>query len=231
MRLLLVEDNERLAALLAEGLRRAGWDSDRVGLLGDAEAAVETGDYDAVVLDRGLPDGDGLDLVRHLRHRPGAPPVLVMTARGDVKEVCEGLDLGADDYVVKPVALSELVSRLNASQRRGRGRDVAPLSLGTLSLDPFSRALTANGVPFDPPPRERALLEVLLRAAPRPVAKETLEARLSSLERAVQPNAVEVYVHRLRARLTAVTAGVTIQTVRGLGYRLEATGAAEDAPA
>lgn len=229
MRVLLVEDNTRLATLLAEGLRRAGWQADVGGSLEEAEAALATGEYDAVVLDRGLPDGDGIDLVRRLRHRPGAPPVLMMTARGEVAEVVEGLDLGADDYMVKPVSLVELVARLNAAQRRG-GRGAAPMVLGAISLDPLSRALTLGGAPFDPPPRERTLLEVLLRAAPRPVAKETLEARLAGLERAVQPNAVEVYVHRLRARLGQAGAGVVIQTVRGLGYRLEAAAPGE-APA
>jgi DNA-binding response OmpR family regulator len=219
MRALLVEDNARLAALLAEGLRRAGWEAESVGSLEEAEAAVVVGDYDVVVLDRGLPDGDGLDLVRSLRNRPVAPPVLVMTARGEVAEICEGLDLGADDYIVKPVSLAELVSRLNAVRRRG-ARNVAPVVLGALAYDPLSRAITVNGAPFDPPPRERTLLEVLLRAAPRPVSKEALEGRLAGLERTVQPNAVEVYVHRLRARLGGAASGAAIQTVRGLGYRL-----------
>ncbi|WP_043834989.1 response regulator transcription factor [Muricoccus aerilatus] len=230
MRVLLVEDNARLAQLLAEGLRRAGWHADTGGSIEEAEAALATGEYDAVVLDRGLPDGDGIDLVRRLRHRLGAPPVLMMTARGEVAEVVEGLDLGADDYMVKPVSLVELVARLNAAQRRG-GRGPAPLVMGALSLDPLSRALTVAGAAFDPPPRERTLLEVLLRAAPRPVAKETLEARLAGLDRAVQPNAVEVYVHRLRARLGQAGAGVVIQTVRGLGYRLEAAPPGESATA
>jgi DNA-binding response OmpR family regulator len=219
MRVLLVEDNARLAALLAEGLRRAGWDSDSVGSLEEAEAAIAVGEYDVIVLDRGLPDGDGLDLVRSLRNRPAAPPVLVLTARGEVAEVCEGLDLGADDYIVKPVSLAELVSRLNVTRRRGV-RNVAPITLGALSYDPVSRAITVNGAPFDPPPRERTLLEVLLRAAPRPVSKEALEGRLAGLDRAVQPNAVEVYVHRLRTRLGSTASGAAIQTVRGLGYRL-----------
>lgn len=142
-----------------------------------------------------------------------------MTARGDVKEVCEGLDLDADDYVVKPVSLAELISRLYVLQRRG-GRAVASLAVGRLAYDPVTRAITIGGVPFDPPPRERTMLEALLRAAPRPVAKETLEGRLASLDRSVQANAVEVYVHRLRGRLAAAESGLVIQTVRGLGYRL-----------
>lgn len=219
MRVLLVEDAERLAALLAEGLRRAGWDVMPVGTLEEAEAALASGEYDVVVLDRGLPDGDGLDLVRALRSRQGAPPVLVMTARGAVNEVCEGLDLGADDYVVKPVALVELVSRLNVLRRRGK-RGVAPVTVGALAYDPISRAVTLGGTPFEPTPRERVILEALLRAAPNPVTKETLESRLAGFDRSVQANAVEVYVHRLRARLSAAGGGEAIQTVRGVGYRL-----------
>lgn len=219
MRVLLVEDMARLAALLGEGLRRAGWDVLHVGTLEEASAAVAASEYDAVVLDRGLPDGDGLDLVRSLRGRPGAPPILVMTARGTVAEVCEGLDLGADDYVVKPVALAELVSRLGVLRRRG-GRSVAPISVGALAYDPVSRALTVDHAPFEPTPRERVILEALLRAAPNPVAKEVLESRLAGFDRSVQANAVEVYVHRLRTRLAAAGHDEAIQTVRGVGYRL-----------
>jgi DNA-binding response OmpR family regulator len=223
MRVLLVEDSERLAALLCEGLRRAGWTADAVGSLDEAEAAVAAHGYDAVILDRGLPDGDGLDLVRRLRDRPAAPAVLVMTARGAVPEVCEGLDLGADDYIVKPISLAELVSRLNAVHRRG-GRSLAPILVGALAYDLVSRAITARGAPLDPPPRERVVLEALLRAAPRPVAKEALEGQLAGLDRSVQANAVEVYVHRLRSRLAAAQAGAVIETVRGIGYRLAKEG-------
>lgn len=228
MRVLLVEDHARLAALFKEGLRRAGWEVETVGTLADAEAALDSLDFDVAVVDRGLPDGDGLDLVRRLRHRADAPAALVMTARGEVAEICEGLDLGADDYMVKPISLQELVSRLNVALRRG-GRLPSVLTLGALTLDRLSRNMTVRAQNFDPPRRERTLLEELLRAAPRAVSKETLEARLAGLDKAVQPNAVEVYVHRLRARLASVDAGVVVQTVRGLGYRLEAAPSAEDA--
>ncbi|WP_203071595.1 response regulator transcription factor [Falsiroseomonas ponticola] len=226
MRVLLVEDHARLAALFKEGLRRAGWEVETVGTLADAQASLDSLDFDVAVVDRGLPDGDGLDLVRRLRHRADAPAALVMTARGEVAEICEGLDLGADDYMVKPISLQELVSRLNVALRRG-GRTPSVLTLGALALDRLSRNMTVRDQNFDPPRRERTLLEELLRAAPRAVSKETLEARLAGLDKAVQPNAVEVYVHRLRARLASVDAGVVVQTVRGLGYRLEA--AAEEA--
>ena len=221
MRILLVEDNERLAALLAEGLRRQGWSADTVESLESAEAALKVAAYEAVVVDRGLPDGDGLNLVRSVRALRPAPPVLMLTARGAVPEVCEGLDRGADDYLVKPVALAELVSRLRAATRRvGAGTAASPQRIGRLDFDPVSRDLTVGGVPLDPPPRERTILESLVRAAPRPVAKEVLEDRLASFERSVQANAVEVYVHRLRKRLKDAGAEVSIETVRGLGYRL-----------
>jgi len=225
MRVLLVEDNARLSYLLAEGLRRAQWEAHPVGSLEEAEAAVAITEYDVILLDRGLPDGDGLDLIRRWRNRPGAPPVLVMTARGSVKEICEGLDLGADDYIVKPVTLSELVARLNVARRRGRNG--APvISVGALSYDTLSREIAVAGTPFDPAPRERIVLEALLRAMPRPVSKDTLESRLGGLDRTVQANAVEVYVHRLRQRL-AENSGAVIQTVRGLGYRLAKAGDSE----
>lgn len=221
MRVLLVEDHARLAALFQEGLRRAGWEVETVGTLADAESSLDSVVFDVAVVDRGLPDGDGLDLVKRLRHRAHAPAALVLTARGEVTEICEGLDLGADDYMVKPISLQELVSRLNVALRRG-GRTPTVLALGALALDRLSRNMTVRGQNFDPPRRERTLLEELLRAAPRAVSKEALEARLAGLDKAVQPNAVEVYVHRLRARLASVDAGVVVQTVRGLGYRLEA---------
>lgn len=224
MRVLLVEDNARLADLLTEGLRRSDWQADTVASLADAEAAIAEHPYDAVLLDRGLPDGDGLGLVRALRHAAAAPPVLVLTAHGAVSQVCEGLDLGADDYIVKPVAMPELVSRLNAAQRRGR-RSVPPMRLGDLVYDTMTRDITLRGERFDPPPRERTLLEALLRAAPRPVAKEVLEGKLAGLNRALQPNTVEVCVHRLRNRLAAAGSTVEVHTVRGIGYCAVAGGA------
>lgn len=220
MRILLVEDNARLAELLAEGLRREGWSADVVDGLDAAEAALKVAAFDAVLLDRGLPDGDGMQFIRRIREaRPGAA-VLMLTARGTVPEVCEGLDRGADDYLVKPVALAELVSRLRAATRRAAAGTAAPLRVGQLGYDPVSREFTVAERPFDPPPRERTMLEALLRAAPRPAAKDLLEDRLASFDRAVQANAIEVYVHRLRRRLKESGAGVAIETVRGLGYRL-----------
>ncbi|WP_135469143.1 response regulator transcription factor [Crenalkalicoccus roseus] len=222
MRVLLVEDNRRLAELLTTGLRRAGWTVDVVDSLDAALAACRGIRFDAVLLDRGLPDGDGLALLGALRAGPEAPAILVMTARGTVPDRVEGLNRGADDYIVKPVAMEELVARLNAAIRRSGALRPAPVRCGGLAYDPVSRAITAGGRPFDPPRRERMLLEALLNAAPRPVAKEYLEERLDSFDRAIGRNAVEVYVHRLRRRLAESGVGATIETVRGLGYRLAA---------
>lgn len=222
MRVLLVEDNERLAVLLATGLRRAGWTTDVVDNLDAADAACRANRFDAVLLDRGLPDGDGLDLLRTIRGGQASPAILVMTARGALPERIEGLNRGADDYLVKPVALDELIARLNATVRRTRGGGRGPITVGQLEYDPVSRAVLIAGVPFDPPPRERMLLEHLLQTAPRPVTKEALEGRLDSFDRGVGSNAIEVYVHRLRKRLEAVTAAASIETVRGVGYRLRA---------
>jgi two-component system response regulator TctD len=224
VRLLIVEDNERLAELIATGLRRLGWSSDCVGSLDEANAACRAINYDAVLLDRGLPDGDGLNLIRELRRREPMPIVLVMTARGALPERVEGLELGADDYLVKPVALEELAARLNANLRRAQASGPTPLRCARLEFDPGSRALTVGGQPFDPPRRERTILEALLRAMPRPVAKPVLEERLDSHERSIGGNAVEVYVHRLRRRLDKLASGVAIETVRGLGYRIAAEG-------
>lgn len=225
MRVLLVEDNRRLADLMATGLARSGWTADVVESLEEAEAACRVAAFDAILLDRGLPDGDGLDMLRRFRGEKG-PAILVVSARGGLEERCEGLNRGADDYLVKPVALEELVARLNAAARRLHAAGRALVRVGGLTYDPAPRAILLGEVPFDPPPRERSLLEYLLQAAPRPVSSEALEDRLNSLERDIGRNAVEVYIHRLRRRLDTAGASVVIETVRGLGYRLRAVEAA-----
>ncbi|WP_198372039.1 response regulator transcription factor [Roseomonas rosulenta] len=227
MRLLLVEDNHRLAELLAEGLGRAGWSVDIVETLDDASAACRAFRFDAVLLDRGLPDGEGLDLLAAIRAARPPPAVLVLTARGGVQDRVEGLNRGADDYIIKPVAMEELVARINAAVRRTGAMRPTSLTCGRLTYDPLSRAMTVGDQPFDPTRRERVVLEALLNAAPRAVAKETLEERLESFDREIGRNALEVYIHRLRKRLAERDAGAVIETVRGLGYRLAAEGTAQ----
>lgn len=226
MRLLLIEDSDRLAGLLRLGLQRAGWAVDIVGTLAAAEEACAAGGYDAILLDRGLPDGDGLHLLRQLGpglRRGEGPAVLVMTARGAVPDRVAGLQLGAEDYLVKPVAMEELLARLQVALRRAARPPSPAVTLGRLAWDPSTRGMTIGGAAFEPPRQERVLLEALLRAAPRPLEKSALEDRLRSLDRELGPNAVEVYVHRLRRRLEEAGAGVAIATVRGLGYRLAAS--------
>ena len=226
MRLLLVEDNKRLGELLGEGLSRAGWTVDIVETLEDAQAACAATHFEAILLDRGLPDGDGVDLLGRMRGGDAVPALLVLTARGGLQDRVEGLNRGADDYIVKPVALEELVARINAAVRRTRSVRPSAVTCGRLAYDPLTRTMTLGDQPFDPPRRERVVLEALLNALPRAVTKELLEERLDSFERQIGRNAIEVYVHRLRKRLSDGAAGAAIETVRGLGYRL----VAEDAP-
>jgi DNA-binding response OmpR family regulator len=224
LQLLIVEDNARLAELLAAGLRRAGWSSDHAGLLAEARTACASNRYQAILLDRRLPDGDGVQLIRQLR--AGATPdlpmpiVMLMTARGTLPERIEGLNLGADDYLVKPVAIEELIARLNAAMRRMAPPPRSLLRCGRISYESNSRGVSIDGAPFEMPRRESSILERLLQAMPQPVAKAVLEVELDSFDRGIGGNAIEVYVHRLRRRMEEASAGAVIETVRGLGYRL-----------
>jgi len=218
MRLLLVEDNERFAALLKRGLIAAGFVVDVLGTAADATEALRTGRAEAVVLDLGLPDGDGLEVLAAMRRRHDATPVLILTARGSVKDRVNGLQSGADDYLVKPFALEELVARLQALLRRPGNLLGLALKLGNLTLDTVARQVFVGDEPIFFSPREIAVLEHLLRRSGRVVAKTLLEDNLYGLSQEVGSNAVEVYVHRLRRHLAEVAASVQIHTLRGVGY-------------
>jgi DNA-binding response OmpR family regulator len=218
MRLLLVEDNERFAALLKRGLLAAGFVVDVLGTAADATEALRTGRAEAVVLDLGLPDGDGLEVLAAMRRRHDATPVLILTARGSVKDRVNGLQSGADDYLVKPFALEELVARLQALLRRPGNLLGLALKLGNLTLDTVARQVFVGDEPIFFSPREIAVLEHLLRRSGRVVAKTLLEDNLYGLSQEVGSNAVEVYVHRLRRHLAEVAASVQIHTLRGVGY-------------
>ncbi|WP_159997103.1 response regulator transcription factor [Roseomonas sp. 18066] len=222
MRILLTEDDPRLAGLLATGLARAGWAVDHVASAAEAEAALASIGYQAMLLDLGLPDGDGIDLLRSLRRRDPRLPVLLLTARARLTERVAGLNAGADDYLIKPVALEEVVARIAAACRRAAVPASTLLTLGRLCLEPATRRLTIDGVIQPLPRREMMVLELLLRAPENFVAKPRLETALSNFDRAVGPNAVEVYVSRLRRRLAALDCGLAIHTERGAGYRIEA---------
>lgn len=224
MRLLLVEDSARLRELVGDTIRDAGWRLDAVADLGKADDALATTRYDLVLLDLGLPDGDGLELLRALRRRKDATPVLVLTARGAVDERIAGLDAGADDYLVKPFNNGELLARARALLRRAPLSVDPVLEAGALRFDPATHETSCAGEIVALAPRERAALEILMRNAGRVTPKRGLEEGLSEFDEEVSPNAIEVVLSRLRRKLAPHPTGTAIETVRGVGYMLRETG-------
>jgi DNA-binding response OmpR family regulator len=220
MRLLIVEDETRIAELVKAGLARAGFAVDVVGLCADARAALSVTCYDAAVVDLGLPDGDGLDLLRELRNKGNQTPVLVLTARDAVEDRVCGLDTGADDYLVKPFAMTELVARTKALLRRPGGALGVTLKAGNLSFDTIERDVRIGGVPLVLPRRESAILENLMRRIGRVVPKLILEEKLYGLDEEHESNPIPVHVHHLRRKLLDAGASAEIHTVRGVGYLL-----------
>lgn len=220
-RILLVEDDPTLAQQILRGLGRAGWGCDHVGSLAGAFEAVVQRPYRAIVLDRRLPDGDGLALLPAARSRPTPPAVIVLTARDGIEDRVEGLDAGADDYLVKPFALGELLARLRAACRRPTGGQAAPaIRVGRIDFDAASREVCVGGEPLVLPRRELALLELLVQRAGRVVQRGHLDSELYGFGVDVSPNALETQVSRLRRRLQDADAGVEVQTIRGVGYML-----------
>jgi two-component system OmpR family response regulator/two-component system response regulator QseB len=214
MRVLLVEDDATLGDGLQVGLRREGfaveWLQDGLA----ADAALRTERFAALVLDLGLPRLGGLELLKQLRARADSTPVLLLTARDHVDDRIRGLDGGADDYVVKPVAIGELAARIRALVRRSQGIAGAELAAAGVTLDPGSRLVRAHGEPVDLSPREFAVLQELLLHAGRVLTRQQLESRLYEWDQSLESNAIEVHVHHLRRKLGP---GV-IATVRGVGY-------------
>jgi DNA-binding response OmpR family regulator len=219
MRLLIVEDNQALARNVVAAFLAKGYAADLVADGEEADAALRTQEYDLVILDLGLPELDGLEVLRRLRRRRSRVPVLILSARDALRDRVEGLNLGADDYLAKPFALEELEARAGALIRRGAGGEPAIVEHGRLALDTVARQARVDGQPLDLPRRELNLLEVLLARRGQVVSKEALLEKLFGFDEEVGVNAVEIYVHRLRKRLEP--AGVRIRTVRGLGYLLE----------
>lgn len=218
MRLLIVEDNQQLAELLVKGLRTAGYDTDVITTVAEAHAALLTVSYAGLILDLGLPDGDGLSVLRELRRRKDSLPVLVLTARGGLDDRVTGLRAGADDYLVKPFALEELVARLEAQLRRSGQMLDNMLRVGNLEFDSRNRQAAIDDEPQILSARETAVLELLMRSKGRVVSKKQVEDHIFGLSGEVASNAVEVYVHRLRKQLSDKGAKVQIHTVRGVGY-------------
>jgi DNA-binding response OmpR family regulator len=223
MRLLLVEDNASLARLTAKGLSQAGFEADIAASVADASELMAAGTYGAIIMDLGLPDGDGLSLLSAMRARADSTPVLVLTARGTLHDRVSGLHKGADDYLIKPFAIEELVARLHALLRRpphylGRLRRA-----GNVVFDATGRQLQIDGKPQILSAREMALLELLIGRLGRVVPKDFVESQLFGSSEDLRSNAIEVYVHRLRKQLADLGATVEIQTVRGVGYLMQET--------
>jgi DNA-binding response OmpR family regulator len=215
MRLLIVEDKADLAALTRRALIGAGFAVDIAPGPAGAEDHVAVAPYDAIVLDLGLIDGNGLILLQRLRRSASSVPILILTARDAPEDRVTGLDEGADDYLVKPFHMAELVSRLRALLRRPNAVLGVRLELGNVALDTTSRQTTVTGVRVLLPPRETALLELLLRHQGNAVTRETLEQSLHDFGTTLGSNALEVLVHRLRRRLAEAGANAVIHTLRG----------------
>jgi two-component system OmpR family response regulator len=219
MRILLVEDDALLADGLARSLRQSGY---TVEVVGDGLAAdrwLEVEDFELAVLDLGLPGLDGSEILRRLRARKQRLPVLVLSAREELGERVRLLDLGADDYLVKPVALVELEARVRALLRRGQGGSEPNIRLGRLLLDTVGKRAWLDDEALDLKAREWAALAFLAQRINRIVSKEQIMQALYGWEEEITPNAVEKFISRLRGKLEP--AGVVIRTVRGLGYYLE----------
>lgn len=224
MRLLIVEDNRRMAELVADGLGRRGFVCDRAHSLQQADDAMASAGYDAIVLDLGLPDGDGVAWLAAGRRQGLMPPAIILTARGALGDRIAGLDAGADDYVVKPVELDELAARIRALLRRPGARMQPVIEVGVLRFDTGSRTATAAHRDIDLSRREADLLELLLRRAGTVVPREVIENALYGFDDPVTPNAVEAVISRLRRKLEEAGAGGTLHTIRGVGYMLRESG-------
>jgi len=218
MHVLLVEDDPVLADGIARILRGHGMAVDVVHNGDDADRALQAREMSVAVLDIGLPGIDGFEVVRLLRARGSQLPVLLLTARDDVQDRVRGLEMGADDYLVKPFAAPELVARLKALVRRSNPRPV-DLQLGGLQLDPFARRATIDGLTIELSAREWAVLEYLMQHASRVVSKQQIIDAILPWGEEVTLNAVEVYISRIRAKIDK--AGISIKTIRGFGYMLE----------
>ncbi len=229
MRVLIVEDDPEVADFVARVIAAAGWASVAAGGVQDALHLQAHAPADLIVLDLGLPDGDGLGVCRVLRERGDATPILALTARRGVADRVAGLDAGADDYLAKPFAVSELTARLRALARRPAVVLPTILSEGSLALDPSARTVRRGLRDIALSAREFALLELLLRARRRVLTREQILERLWDAASEPSPNAVEVLVMRVRRKLEADGEDALLHTVRGTGYVLRASEVAHGA--
>ncbi|MET0949618.1 MAG: response regulator [Pseudomonas sp.] len=220
MHVLLCEDDDLIASGIAAGLNAQGLTVDRVATAAAARAILAAAQFDVLILDLGLPDEDGLKLLKQLRGQGVALPVLILTARDTVSDRVDGLQAGADDYLLKPFDLRELSARLHTLVRRVAGRSVNLIEHGCLSYDPSSREVFLSGQPVDLSRREQALLHALMHARGRVLSSEQLKDCIYGFGDEVESNALSVHIHHLRRKL----GGHIVETVRGLGYRLGVAG-------
>lgn len=220
MRVLVIEDEDRLAGILKATLGRSGFAIDITGTAADALAALELINYDAAILDLGLPDGDGLAVLAEARRIGKGLPILILTARDAIEDRVAGLNTGADDYLTKPFAMAELIARIQALLRRPGGVLGVTLEAGNLRLDTIGRELTIAGVPVRISRQEMAIIEQMMRRLGRIVPKSVLEEKLYGTDEEPDSNPIPVHVHHLRRQLQATGANVNIHTVRGVGYIL-----------
>jgi DNA-binding response OmpR family regulator len=221
MRLLLIEDEARIVELVTAALGRAGFVVDAVNTCADGQATLAVVPYDAVILDLGLPDGDGLAFLVATRSRGNQIPILILTARDAVEDRVCGLDRGADDYLVKPFALTELIARIKALLRRPGGALGTILQAGNVAFDTIGRDVTVGAAPVPLPRRESDTLELLMRRLGRVVPKAVLEEKLYGIDDEFESNTIPVHIHHLRRKLQGAGAHIKIHTVRGVGYLLE----------
>jgi len=214
MRVLLVEDDGMIAQGLQTALRQAGFAVDWMDDGVRAAAALKTSAFDVVLLDLGLPRRDGIDVLRELRQRGDTTPVIILTARDEIQHRIAGLDAGADDYVVKPFDLDEVMARMRSVLRRAAGRGDSIIQHGELRMDPAARTIERSGSPVSLSAHEYAVLEALLQRPGAVLSRTQLEDRLYGWDEQIGSNAIEVYVHGLRRKL----GGDVIRTLRGVGY-------------
>jgi len=219
MRILIVEDDPSLASGLSRILEAEGYAVDVTSRGEDAVQAARQERFDMVILDVGLPGIDGFEVLRRLRTAEYRAPVLVLTARDTVNDRVHGLDLGADDYMAKPFAMPELAARVRALIRRSQAQIGPKIVHGPLTLDTVARRAFLSNQPLELAAREWAVLEVLLGKVEKIVSKESIIQAVAGWDEELSPNAIEVYISRLRGKLER--AGIRIRTVRGFGYMLE----------
>ena len=220
MRILIVEDNLRLGKLMHDGLGARGFSVDLAATLAGADDAIGSAAYDAIILDLGLPDGDGVEWLREERYDRGLPPVIIVSARDGLGDRVLGLDSGADDYLVKPIEVEELAARLRALLRRPGSRSLPVIRSGRLKFDVAARTASVDDHVIELTRREASLLELLIRRAGMVVNRSAIEQALYSFDEPVTPNAIEAIVSRLRQKLTEADQPGVLVTVRGVGYLL-----------